>query len=196
MPRALGRAILRGRGSPRSNLLRLSFLGVLVALATASCAEGTYPLDIFYEMHYQPSYGPQEPPRLYPATGSVPITGREVLPTADTFSTLTNPIPDQGLSEGAQLFAINCSMCHGTSGQGDGQVLKTMMEKYGYVPKLDPNLSLAKALPDSFLFAIISNRDLIIPGPGDDKVMPQFQKLLTAEERWMLVNYIRTLPGP
>ena len=193
--RFLGRVLLGRSGARRGPLLRLGLLGVVVALLAASCAEGTYPLDFFYEMHYQPTYHSQEPPRLMPAAQSVPVTGREVPLTLDDVSTITNPIPGQGIERGAELFDINCSMCHGIAGRGDGQVLKTMIETYGYVPKLSPDLPTVKLLPDGFLFSIISNRDLILTDPAQDKVMPQFQKLLTVEERWMLVNYIKTLPG-
>ncbi|GIT69662.1 MAG: hypothetical protein Ct9H300mP27_07660 [Chloroflexota bacterium] len=49
------------------------FVIPLVVLFTATtlvgCSQGSYPLDIFYEMHYQPIYKSHEPPRL-----SVPDT--------------------------------------------------------------------------------------------------------------------------
>ena len=194
---------LLGRGGARGPLLRLGFLGIAIAMLAASCAEGTYPLDFFYEMHYQPSYHSQEPPRLMPAEGSVPITGKEIplRPgiTQEEIDTIQNPIPGQDVEKGAQLFAINCSMCHGMSGKGDGQVLKTIQEKYGHIPQLNTDLTLVNLFgySDGTLFVTISDRDL---RPGIDlskpRVMPQFRKLLTAEERWMLINYIREgLPG-
>lgn len=197
------RGTLIGR-SVRGSLLRLGLLGALVTIFAASCAEGTYPLDFFYEMHYQPSYHPQEPPRLMPAEGAVPITGKDVTlkVAVDELDTIINPIPGEGVERGAELYAINCSMCHGVGGQGDGQVLKTMIEKYGYTPKLNTNLTLVNVFgySDGKLFATISNRDLrpeiAALDPSTNRVMPQFQKLLTAQERWMLVNYLKTLGGP
>jgi len=180
--------------------LRLGFLAVALAVLGAACAEGTYPLDFFYEMHYQPSYESQEPPRLMPASGAVPVTGREVPLSEgmdwDQINAIENPIAGVGVETGAQLFAINCAMCHGTSGRGDGQVLQTMMEKYGHEPNLtgNINLSILFGQSDGYLFTTISNRDL---RPDANlsrlRVMPQFQKLLTVEERWMLVNYLHTL---
>lgn len=175
----------------RSNRNRLSmFLSALllpmVLMATA-CAQGTYPVDIFYEMHYQPSYHSQQPPRLAPPIGSVPITGKEILLTSETFNSAVNPKPGEDIEKGRELYEINCAMCHGQSGHGDGAVLTVMIEKYGYQPKLSPNLRIAAALPDSFLFTMISNEDLIV----DDGGMPLFQKLLTPNERWSLVNYIK-----
>ena len=85
---------------------------------------------------------------------------------------------------------------------GDGQVLTTMIETYGYTPKLNVNLTLVNVLgySDGLLYTTITNRDIrpeiAALDPGTNIVMPQFEKLLTAEERWMLVNYLNTLGGP
>jgi hypothetical protein len=186
--------------------VRFGLLLVLAAFFAVGCAEGSYPVDIFYEMHYQPSHHSQQPPRLMPPTGSVPITGKEVPLFAqvhpDEIDTIENPMPEQGIEEGAMLYAINCSMCHGMDALGDGQVLQTMIENYAYTPKLNVNLSLVHVLgySDGLLYATISNRDLRPEiadlNPGAPIVMPQFEKLLTSEERWMLVNYLNTLGGP
>ena len=170
----------------------------LLALAGTACSRGSYPLDYFQEMHYQQSYRIQEPPRLQPPEGSVPITGKSVVLTPKNMSSMANPFPGQRTDEGARLFAVNCSMCHGASAEGDGLVLNKMVgEPYNYEVKVDPNLTKVAALPDFLLFAIITNRDLFIPVPKDPKipraVMPRFGNLLTEEERWMLVNYIKSL---
>ena len=39
---------------------------------------GGHAVEIFTEMHYQPSFRSQEGPRLLPPEGSVPVTGREL----------------------------------------------------------------------------------------------------------------------
>ena len=39
---------------------------------------GPHAVDIFTEMHFQPSYRTQEGPRILPPPDSVPITGKEV----------------------------------------------------------------------------------------------------------------------
>ena len=174
-------------------------LGLLIAVAAAGCSTGTYPLDFFWEMHYQQSYQSHEPPRLSPPVEAVPITGKEpVLPlTFDEADKLTNPLIQDGVrlgvDEGERLFAINCTMCHGSEGRGDGAVLLTMMDTYKYEVKVPPDLTTVP-FSDGVIFAIISDRDIVFSGiPG--MVMPQFRRLLTAEERWMLVNYIRSLQG-
>ena len=165
---------------------------ILTTFASISCAQGSYPVDFFYEMHYHPSYHPQEPPRLSPPESAVPITGKEVPLTVDDIATLVNPIPEEMIDKGKFLYEINCAMCHGLSGTGDGTVLGLMINKYNYEPKLPPDLTTVKGYPDGFLYGIISNRDLILTDPNQHKVMPQFQKLLTPTERWAIVNYIRS----
>ena len=167
---------------------RAALLAVLVALAltSAGCANGSYPLDFFYEMHYHQSFGYSEPPRLSPPAGAIPITGVEA-PGSE------NPIAGESIQEGAALYAVNCLMCHGTLGKGDGPVLQTMMDTYGYVPLETLSIDLSSAGPghaqsisDRAAFDWISNGAV---------VMPQFSKLLNVEERWMLVNYVKGCLG-
>ena len=178
----------------------LALILLLGALA-AGCARGTYPLDIFYEMHYQQSYSSHEPPRLSPPEGAVPVTGKE-LPieslSSEELSQLNNPFLRDGVrrsvENGERLFAVNCAICHGPLGGGDGEVLNIMREDYGYQVKLDPNLTGLVSMTDQTLFAIMTDRSAVFPGI-EGWVMPQFQGLLAADERWMLVNYIRVLQG-
>ena len=172
---------LRGRGAG----LRFLALFLVLSAVIGGCANGTYPLDIFYEMHYQQSYQAHEPPRLSAPVGAVPITGRGI-------ARAENPIPGEGVEEGARLFATNCVFCHGEGAKGDGPVVKDfMIDKYGYKPiqTLSPDLTSgdpghAQAIGDLEVFAWISNGAI---------VMPPFEKLLSVDERWMLVNYIRSL---
>ena len=162
---------------------------VLLSGLAASCANGTYPLDIFYEMHYQQSFASHEPPRLSPPAGAVPTSGRPVFETE-------NPIPGQRVEEGARLYEANCVFCHGSTGNGEhpdlqGPVLRSMREKYDYPPEG----TLYAITPDLTSDFVQNQNDLAIFGwiTNGVVVMPSFNKLLTVEERWLLVNYIRTL---
>jgi O-antigen ligase len=58
----------RLRGRRKLYLIGVALLITLVA--TVGCAQGTYPLDIFYEMHYQQSYSPRQRRTLVPAAES------------------------------------------------------------------------------------------------------------------------------
>ena len=143
-------------------LLGISLLVGLVALA--GCSQGSYPLDIFYEMHYQPSYKAHEPPRL-----SVPESAVAWFdpPPATSFA-----------NDGEHLFQVNCSMCHGSAGKGDGPVLKKMMEQYGYQPAISPDLT---PLPQEAIEAFM--RSGVV-------VMPNFSKLLTGDEMRLVAEYV------
>ena len=68
---------------PMSRMLRLrmtiAVAALLLTLVAAGCmpfGRGSYPIDIFAEMHYTQMYKSQEPPRLYPAPGAVPFMCR------------------------------------------------------------------------------------------------------------------------
>ena len=74
-------------GRNRRGLKRLFFgVAVLFGIVLVGCSQGSYPVDIFYEQHYQQSYRSHEPPRLngaaeavafYPAAASDSLLGLE-----------------------------------------------------------------------------------------------------------------------
>ncbi len=148
-------------------MLAISLLVGLITLA--GCSQGSYPLDIFYEMHYQPSYKAHEPPRL-----SVPASAVAWYPP---------PPATSFANDGEHLFQVNCSMCHGPIGKGDGPVLKRMMEQYGYVPALDPDLT----SPQVMLMGPDAIKGFML---GGVVVMPNFSKLLTDEEMRLVAKYV------
>ena len=85
--------------------------------------------------------------------------------------------------DGKHMYDVNCSMCHGISGQGDGPVLSTMTSKYGYQPVVTPDLTSdqAKAL------GVAGVQGFIVNGL---QVMPSFAKLMTEEEMVITTNYV------
>lgn len=160
-----------GRRRIRTYLAGLTLLAGLLAMG---CAQGAYPLDIFYEMHYQPSYKAHEPPRLSPPESAVPFFDP---PAATSFNL-----------DGQHLYEVNCSMCHGAEGQGDGEVLSTMMEAYGYEPVYSPALA---DLNDGRMIA--RDADVIrqfVRGDFQVPVMPNFSKLLTPAEIDAVSRYV------
>lgn len=148
-------------------------LVLLGSLAAISCTQGSYPVDIFYEMHYQQSYKSHEPPRLSAPASAVAFFPA---PKSTTFDT------------GQHLYTVNCSMCHGDSAKGDGPVLTKLMSTYRYTPVVTPDLT---TLPAGTIgsFLVATERPF-----GPDSVMPPFGKLLSAEERQAISDYIDTLP--
>ncbi len=95
-----------------------------------------------------------------------------------------NPIPPNtaSLSTGQALYERHCLSCHGPTGLGDGPVGLTLNPR----PADLTQHTIPGVHPDSQLYEWISDG---FPG----SVMPAFRATLTDEERWHLVNYIRTL---
>ena len=161
-------------GGRRRGLKRWFFgAAMLLGLLAAGCSQGTYPLDIFYEQHYQQSYRSHEPPRLIGVAEAVAFYP----PPA---SIVTNT--------GAGLFLVNCQMCHGADAKGAGPVLSLMRDNYGYEPIVDPDITNRPA-------ALIEARLGATTRPlGPTSVMPPFGKLLSADERTAIAQYIGSLP--
>ena len=150
----------------------LAGLALLVGLLAMGCAQGSYPLDIFYEMHYQPSYKAHEPPRLSPPESAVPFFDP---PAATSFNL-----------DGRHLYEVNCSMCHGAQARGDGEVLNIMIDTYGYNPAVPPDMT---AMDDPLMIArdYDSVRNIVV---GGLQVMPSFAKLLTEAEIDAVTRYV------
>lgn len=168
----------------RWSALALIVFGMFVV---TGCEVGNYPLDIFPEMHYQQSYRTQEPPMVPTPQGSVPTSGREIPPDLGTSLTMENPLSGnpEAIQAGERLFRINCAACHGPAGDGVSPV-GTKFAESGVrpPPSLVADNSAAAVSPDGFIFGVITN------GLGN---MPALWKLLTPDERWAIITYLRTI---
>jgi mono/diheme cytochrome c family protein len=127
----------------------------------------------------QISQGYQESPRLLPPDGSVSIQGISVIP--EEFP--ENPVPsdDVSLQRGEILYNLQCRMCHGEDGHGDGPLAH-------YFARTPENLTSAQITAefDGAVYLTITQ------GFGE---MPSLAENLTPRERWDIVNYVRTLPA-
>ena len=160
-----------GRMRHMTHIRALLFGAVLlVAMAATACGQGTYPLDIFYEMHYQQTYKSGEPPRLPGVEGAVPVDWVPA-PVSTSFTS------------GKHLFEVNCVQCHGAQGKGDGPVLTLMQEQYGYVPSVTPDLTSTTVMD----LGMIGMRPFMTSGLI---VMPAFGKLLTEDEIDSISEYV------
>jgi mono/diheme cytochrome c family protein len=124
--------------------------------------------------------------------GSVPTTGMAVAAlqvsylgapaTLDSIAALASnptPVSEASLANGRLYYQINCAVCHGVGGAGDGTAVK-----YGMIP-MPINGELTKARSDGYLFAMIRN------GRG---AMPSYNRI-EESDRWDVVNYVRSLQG-
>lgn len=157
----------------RRGRLLLAGLALVAALAVVGCTGGSYPVDIFYEQHYQQSYKSHEPPRLAGVAGAVAYYP---------------PPPNTTDDSVEHLYAVNCQMCHGVGAKGDGPVLDLLINSYGYEVFVPADLTkLSPAAIEGFL-------KVTVRPFGPNTVMPPFGKLLSEDERWALAEYINTLP--
>ena len=168
---------------------------------------GSNKVQIFTEMHYQPSYRSQEGPRIDPPASAVPITGKEVLlKSVEEYQALESPGGDA--RNGQALYALNCLVCHGENMDGQGKVMT-------FSPNMAPaNLMTSPTADrsDGEIYGIISfggNTGFSVRVPKlDDPTydqdrcvgqaacpMPEFRKLLTAQERWDVVAFLREQQG-
>ena len=100
---------------------------------------------------------------------------------AEPGRTLLNPVELTATSveSGEALFATNCTQCHGDTGLGDGELAGTL-------PAPPANFRVHVPFhPDGVLFTWISDG---ISGTG----MPAWSGELSEQERWDLVNFLRS----
>lgn len=111
------------------------------------------------------------------------FTSMDDWPVPAEYKKKTNPYAKKGDDgTGERLYKIHCKNCHGSKGLADGpksRMIKVPMRKF--------NEKAVQAQTDGALYY-----KSIIGRPA--KKMPNYEKKIRAEkDRWMLVNYIRTL---
>jgi mono/diheme cytochrome c family protein len=167
--------------------ISLTFLVVVVILAVGLLF--TYqiiPLDWISFMEIQPSFRPMEDPLPVPAR-SVPVEGAAFVPGAGS---PVNPVPSSpdSLARGQSFYAINCALCHGNQGKGDGPIAKDLIRK----PSDLTGVNVAP-LSDGEIFQVITSG--VQPPAGTKGGMPALRENLTVNDRWDVVNYVRSLQG-
>ena len=175
-----------------SLLVRLLHRGCLIALIVGYAPSGwTFPWD--KDMVDQASIKAQEAPRPGD-TGAVPVNGGETLPAPTTeegmlaakeaAASLANPFPAsrESIQIGGNLYEVNCRVCHGRGGQGDGSVGL----KFATKAPVNLNEAYTQDQPDGEIFFTLTR------GRG---LMPLYRDALSAAERWHVINYVKTQFG-
>jgi hypothetical protein len=185
-------------------------LSVLVVMGVLGKRGSTFrkpPLYIFPDMERQLKLRPQKESAFFTngLSSQMPIPGtvarsvairvgdKEVFPFEDqpvntgreigtTNFIDNNPlkINTEFLARGRQRFDINCSPCHGRTGQGDGVTKK--IGAMGVVANLHDKRIVE--LADGELFYVITNGRNLMGAYGPN---------VTVEDRWAIVAYLRAL---
>jgi mono/diheme cytochrome c family protein len=95
-----------------------------------------------------------------------------------------NPIKSDATSiaSGKALYATQCLKCHGDSGKGDGPSAKDLSPR----PKDLCDSTIAAQTDGALFWKITTGR----------KPMPTFENLISDDDRWNVINYVRTLAPP
>jgi mono/diheme cytochrome c family protein len=172
--------------------------GTSRALALALLTLGATGCEWFTDFKRQPSVVTWESLRAESTfvrgapQGSVPTTGTFMASFAvsytpsiaaiDSLAGIANPTPisEASLANGRMYYQINCAVCHGETGQGDG-----MATKFGMVPMTFMSDVMKTQRSDGYIYGMIRN------GRG---LMPSYNRI-EEMDRWDVVNYIRALQG-
>jgi len=166
---------------------------MLASVVTSACAvqeSNTYPVETFSEMHYSQSFRMQEAPRLAPLADAVVFASAggvdQVLSIPDKRERAYDP------AVAGDLYRINCSVCHGVSGLGDGRAVRHITSSNSFYAT--ENDGTAYAAPPNLVESAatrLTERDTMVAfttsGVG---VMPAYGKLLAEEDIRDIVNYI------
>jgi mono/diheme cytochrome c family protein len=115
--------------------------------------------------------------------GVVPRGGELTMPKEAREIAAKRPNPIRATAESIEIgkrhFATFCTPCHGETGKGDGLVAAK------FIPPPDlSTAALQKARTDGYWYSYIA-----VGGA----VMPAYGEALSPEERWHVVNFLRTL---
>lgn len=186
--------------APRASLRMRPRLPLLTLAATLPLLGAC---DWFTEFKHQPRIEAWEPlsqqtedtiraPRGQPQQ-SVPVTGTVVAgyqvgygafpATLDSLAGIPNPTPPSpaSLANGRKYYTINCSVCHGDTGAGNGP---TTQNGYG-MPQISIISATTQGRTDGYIYGMIRN------GRG---LMPTYNRI-EEMDRWDVVNYVRALQG-
>ena len=101
-------------------------------------------------------------------------------PVPTQFAGLINPLGPEAAAAGAEVFQANCELCHGPQGHGDGIAGQSLE------PKPKDLADLQAIVGDDYLFWRIHEGK---PGTA----MVAWEGVLTDEQIWQAVSFIRTL---
>ncbi|MGH8620639.1 MAG: c-type cytochrome [Burkholderiales bacterium] len=163
---------------------------VLALVAACNPDDVVHRIGWFSTMRHQRSLKPYAMP-LAPVPGTVPVTGVELdsLGVAEA-DRLANPRArtSESINRGQWLYETYCLVCHGAAGGGDGPISATSGGPFPGVRSLVDGP--ARARRDGYIYGVVINAQ----GMGRG-LMPRYGDKIRGDDRWDVVNYVRTLQG-
>jgi len=153
-----------------------------------------------YNYYYNNTWGSEEeyykyaqPRKSVPGTVARNAAGSATYAYGDTEEERTragnelvnNPykITEAGLATGKELYNINCGICHGEKGDGNGYLVRDDGGVYPVQPAIFTSDEFVAASNGRYYHSIMHGKNLM--GAYADK--------LNYEERWQVIHYIRSL---
>ena len=169
---------------------------VLASTTLVSCFDSSKPnyqfMDEMYRSQSYDTYGeynifPNQQQAMLPAEGTIP---RGWLPyeyedspdgLARARQELKNPLPvtEANLASGKHMYTINCAVCHGD--KGDGQGILPQREKFLGVPSFDDQ---GRVLTSGSIYHVIMY---------GMNAMGSYASQTSEQERWQIVMYVENL---
>jgi len=121
-----------------------------------------------------------------PPAGSVAVESYDPVPdrmAIEQIGGYDNPIEatEDSITRGSELYQIYCQICHGKDMKMDPENMTAVQQK----GMMGLPASVVNMRSDAYIYATISN--------GSGGLMPRQDFNLSPEERWHVINYIRSL---
>ncbi len=143
------------------------YLLIFFLLMLAGCAAGT----------------PTEKSPMMGGGGDSGMMSRHHAQVPEEYSGMTAPeATDESIARGADLYKINCISCHGETGAGDGAAGAVLN------PLPAPISHTAQMLADDLVFYRVSEG-----GIPFQTAMPAWKDVMTEEQIWDVIAYVRAL---
>jgi mono/diheme cytochrome c family protein len=143
--------------------------------------EGTIPMG--YDIPGHPTQNSNVPPGDISSPLGEFSAGTDYMNTGkmgDQWGTgLPLPVTPELLERGKKIFSINCAVCHGATGQGNG-----ITSKYGLLGIANYHQDKYRQMADGQIFNTISH--------GYNTMMAYGDKV-TVKDRWAIIAYMRAL---
>lgn len=112
----------------------------------------------------------------------------EHIETPPEYADLTNPLEGDAaaIAAGEQIYETSCAVCHGEEGRGDGPSAAGADP----APADFTDSAMMSNMTDGYMFWRITEGGQMEPF---NSIMPPWKDVLSEDERWQVIAYIRSL---